>query len=59
LDNKDKEFLIKIINEVAKYARSNGYDIDETMHAIADWILAILKVGTFEFYLEDDNEQND
>lgn len=54
MDNKDREFLIKIINEVAKYARSNGYDIDETMQAIADRILAILKIGTFEFYLEDD-----
>lgn len=54
MDKKDREFFNKIINEVAKYARSNGYDIDETMQAIADWILAILKIGTFEFYLEDD-----
>lgn len=56
MDKKDREFLIKIIYEVAKYARSNDYDIDETMKAIAEWILAILKIGTFEFYMEDDNE---
>jgi hypothetical protein len=58
-DAKDKEFLVKIINKIAMYARSNGYDIDETMQSVANWILAILEVGTFEFYMEGDNEQND
>jgi hypothetical protein len=57
-DAKDKEFLVKIINKIAMYARSNGYDIDETMQSVANWILAILEVGTFEFYMEGDNEPN-
>lgn len=44
---QDIEFLTHILFEIRDYARSVGQEPDETLKAIAEWILSLLKVATF------------
>ena len=44
---QDIEFLTHILFEIRDYARSAGQEPDETLKATAEWILALLKVATF------------
>lgn len=44
---QDIEFLTHIIFEIRDYARSVGQEPDETLKAIAEWILTLLKIATF------------
>ena len=44
---QDIEFLTNIIFKIRDYARSVGQDPDETLKTTAEWILALLKVATF------------
>lgn len=44
---QDIEFLTHILFEIRNYARSVGQEPDETLRATAEWILALLKVATF------------
>lgn len=44
---QDIKFLTHILFEIRDYARSAGQEPDETLKATAEWILALLKVATF------------
>ena len=44
---QDIKFLTHILFEIRDYARSVGQEPDETLKATAEWILALLKVATF------------
>lgn len=44
---RDIKFLTHILFEIRDYARSAGQEPDETLRAVAEWILALLKVATF------------
>ena len=44
---RDIKFLTHILFEIRDYARSVGQEPDETLKAIAEWILTLLKVATF------------
>ena len=44
---QDIKFLTHILFEIRDYARSAGQEPDDTLKATAEWILALLKVATF------------
>ena len=44
---QDIKFLNHILFEIRDYARSTGQLPDETLKSIAEWILALLKIATF------------
>ena len=44
---QDTKFIAHIIFEIRDYARSAGQEPDETLKAIAEWILTLLKIATF------------
>lgn len=44
---QDIKLLTHILFEIRDYARSAGQEPDETLKATAEWILALLKVATF------------
>ena len=44
---QDIKFLTHILFEIGDYARSTGQDPDETLKSIAEWILSLLEVATF------------
>lgn len=44
---QDIKFLTNILFEIRDYARSVGQEPDETLKTIAEWILTLLKVATF------------
>ncbi len=46
-EERKQEFLTHILFEIRDYARSAGQEPDETLRATAEWILALLKVATF------------
>lgn len=45
---KDIEFLTHILFEIRDYARSVGQEPDKTLKAVAEWILALLQIATFD-----------
>jgi hypothetical protein len=44
---QDIKFLTHILFEIRDYARSVGQEPDETMKTIAEWILNLLQIATF------------
>lgn len=44
---QDMRFITHILFEIRDYAKSAGQDPDETLKSIAEWILALIKVATF------------
>lgn len=44
---QDIEFLTHILFEIRDYAKSVGQEPDETLEAVAKWILELLKFATF------------
>ena len=44
---QDIEFLTHILFEIRDYARLTGQLPDETLKSVAEWILALLKIATF------------
>ena len=44
---RDLKFLSHIFLEVRDYAISAGQNPDDTLRAVAEWIMVMLKVGTF------------
>lgn len=44
---QDVEFLVHILFEIRDYARSVGQEPDNTLKTVAEWILGILEVATF------------
>ena len=43
----DTEFMTHIIAEICNYAVTNGMEPDDTLGTVADNILALLKISTF------------
>lgn len=46
--NEDVAFLLKIIYEIKDYAEKNGMSADETIRQVADNMLDLLKVASFD-----------
>ena len=44
---QDIKFLVHIIFEIRDYARSVGQEPDDTLKTVANWILAMLEIATF------------
>lgn len=44
---QDIRFITHILFEIRDYAKSAGQEPDETLKSIAEFILKLLKVGTF------------
>lgn len=47
MDAEDRKFLVDIIFQIKEYAESEGMDVDDSIRAIAENMLAILKIATF------------
>ena len=43
----DTEFMTHIISEICNYAVENGMEPDDTLGTIADNILSLLEISTF------------
>ena len=50
---QDIKFLTNILFEIRDYAKSCGQEPDETLKAVAEWILGLLEVATFNGQEED------
>ena len=48
MEKQDKEFLLHIVNEIARYANENEMSVDETIDTVAEWLAAMRKIATFE-----------
>lgn len=55
---QDINFLTHILLEIRDYAMSAGQEPDETLKATAEWILALLKVATFNGGEEGGDDSN-
>ena len=44
---QDTDFLAHIMMEIRGYARSHGLSPDDTLKEVANWILAVLEIATF------------
>ena len=44
---QDIKFITHILFEIIGYAKSAGQEPNETLKSIAEWILELLKVATF------------
>ena len=45
--DQDIKFLLSILKEIRNYAVASGQEPDNTLRAVAEWILALLEVATF------------
>lgn len=43
----DIEFMVKIIGDICNYAVANGMEPDDTLSTVADNILSLLEISTF------------
>lgn len=43
----DTKFMVKIIGDICNYAVENGMEPDDTLSTIADNILSLLEISTF------------
>ena len=43
----DTDFLSKLISEICNYAVNNGYEPDTTLKAVAENILTLLEISTY------------
>lgn len=43
----DNEFMVKIIGDICNYAVANGMEPDDTLSMVADNILSLLEISTF------------
>lgn len=43
----DNEFMVKIIGDICNYAVENGMEPDDTLSTVADNILSLLEISTF------------
>ena len=44
---QDQEFLVGILMQIKDYAMSAGQEPDDTLRAVAEWILGLLEIATF------------
>ena len=43
----DTDFFTKLISEICNYAVKNGYEPDATLRAVAENILTLLEISTY------------
>ena len=43
----ENEFMVKIIGDICNYAVANGIDPDDVLETVAENILLLLELGTF------------
>lgn len=46
--SKDSEFMIQVVSLIATYAKKNGMSPDETIKTVAENLLCLLEIATFE-----------
>ena len=46
-ESQDNEFMVKIIGDICNYAVVNGMEPDDTLGTVADNILSLLEISTF------------
>lgn len=51
---QDVEFLVGILMQIKNYAVSCGQEPDDTLRTVANWILGLLDVATFNGDLEEE-----
>ena len=44
---QDTKFLVNLIFEIKNYAKTAGQKPDDTLRAVAEWILNLLEISTF------------
>ena len=44
---QDLEFLVDVLFQIRDYALAHEQEPDETLRTVADWILGLLEVATF------------
>lgn len=44
---QDLEFLVDVLFQIRDYALAHNQEPDETLRTVADWILGLLEVATF------------
>ena len=49
---KDIEFMSRLISEICDFARDNDMEPDDTLKTVAENLLALLKVSTFNHWGE-------
>lgn len=49
----DEEFMTHIICEICDYAVTNGMEPDDTLNTIANNIMALLRISTFNNWKKD------
>ena len=57
--NSDAEFIAKIIDQIARYAKANQMSVDDTIKTVGKWLIKLTKIGTFEGYKGDGEEVKD
>lgn len=46
---QDVKFLTHILLEIRDYAKEAGQEPDDTLKSVAEWILAMLQICTFNY----------
>ncbi len=46
--SKDSEFMAQVVLLIATYAKENGMSPDETIKTVAENLLILLEIATFE-----------
>lgn len=52
--SKDSDFMVQVISLIATYAKENGMSPDETIKTVAENLLCILEISTFEHWRGED-----
>ncbi len=55
----DIHFVSHIVNEIAKYANENGMEVDDTIGKIAEWLLGLIEIATFNNFKGDWERQEE
>lgn len=55
MHEKDCEFMANILSEIAEYAVKNGMKPNETIRTIAENMIFMLEVATFDNWGKDDD----
>ena len=55
---QDIEFLTHILSEIRDYANSAGQEPDETLKSVAEWIMALLRIASFNGGANDETTRN-
>lgn len=56
---KDYDFMTKIIGDICNFALANGIKPDDALETVADSILTILEIVTFNNWAPSEEKRND